>query len=210
MSAAVQSLTRAPAVPRRALLLVVVFGLAAVLLSVIHDPIEAAPRWPTDNAVYSVDGWLVSAESVDDSRPGLTLATRVFVPRSGGDRATLVITSSPNAKAVFRAGAAVPFLGNGFTVEPAPVAAVGAREAFIARRGSEAWLQISVYGERRGQFGSGVVGWTLSTVDSLLGRENDYYLARLVVPFQGEASARDAVVLAEALFPRLAAYYAAN
>jgi hypothetical protein len=68
-------------------------------------------------------------------------------------------------------------------------------------------LQVSIYGERRGQFGAGTVAWGLTVVDSLLGRANDYYLARLVAPYD-ESTAATVSGLADTLFPRLAAYYA--
>jgi hypothetical protein len=133
------------------------------------------------------------------------MVTYTYTAADAGPRATVVVSTSPIAKAIYRAGAAVPFLGNGYTVEPLP--ASGNRDAFVARRGDEAWLQVSVYGERRGQFGSGPVAWALSTLDSLLGAPSDYYLARIVVPYTPENLAR-ATALADTLFPRLASYYA--
>lgn len=198
--------TTGSTVSRPALVLAALFSLSALLLGVIKVPIEGDPRWPNANSVYAVNGWSVSAESVDLGRPGVAMVSRGY-SRPDGTRATLVVTTSTNAKTIFRAGAAVPFLGNGYSVEPASmVPASGAREAFIARRGNEAWLQISIYGERRGQFGSGFVGWTFSTIDSLLGRDNDYYLVRLVAPYD-EERAPELVALADALFPRLADFY---
>jgi hypothetical protein len=194
---------------RPALILIALFSSATWLLANISVPAESPPRWPADSETYAVDGWAVGPATVD-SRPGLAMVTHVYSREN--TRATVVITTSPNAKAIFRAGAAVPFLGNGYTVEPAPadlVQPAGSREAFVARRGNEAWLQLAIYGERRGQFGSGVIGWGLSIVDAQLGRANDYYLARVVVPFvEGDRPATQrAVALAETLFPRLAAYY---
>jgi hypothetical protein len=188
---------------RPSLVLIGLFVASAVLLANMSTPTEAAPRWPADGPIYAVDGWTVSAASVDTSRPGLATVSHTYL-NSAGTRATLVVSTSPIAKAVYRAGAAVPFLGSGFTVEPLPVD--GAREAFIARRGNESWLQVSTYGERRGQFGSGPVAWGLTIVDSMLGHGNDYYLARLVVPYDA-SSASQTVTLADTLFPRLAAYY---
>ena len=201
MSTALQ-LVWQPLVSRRAVVLIFLFGLTALLLANIAVPIDTAPRWPTD---VTVAGWTVGPASVDDSRPGVAIVTRNLV-RADGARATFVVTTSPNVKAVFRAGPAVPFLGNGYAVETLPQS--GARDAFIARRGADdAWLQISTYGERRGQLGNGVVGWSLSPVVSLLGRPNDYYLARIVVPYD-ETQPAIASNLADEVFPQLATYYA--
>jgi hypothetical protein len=195
---------------RPALILIVLFAGASWLLANISVSYEAGPRWPADGDVYAIDGWTVGPATVDTSRPGLAMISHQYTQER--TRATVVLTTSPNAKAIFRAGAAVPFLGSGYSIEPAPadlVPEAGSREAFVARRGNEAWLQLSIYGERRGQFGSGVIGWALSIVDAQLGRANDYYLARIVVPFdEGDRSATQrSVALADSLFPRLAGYY---
>ncbi len=191
------------AVPTRpAVVLMALFALTAMVLASVGPAVEGAPRWPADSGLYAVDGWSVSPASVDASRPGLTLVTHTY-SRPDGARATLVVASSPIAKAVYRAGAAVPFLGNGYTVETLPTP--GPREALIARRTGETWAQVAVYGEQRGQLGSGAIAWTLSTIDSILGRGNDYYLARIVLP---NDNVQDAVTLADTLFPRLEAFYA--
>jgi hypothetical protein len=191
------------AVPARpALILTALFALTAMVLAGIGPAVDAPPRWPADSGLYAVSGWAVSPASVDASRPGLTIVSHTY-SRPDGARATLVVSTSPIAKAVYRAGAAVPFLGNGYTVETLP--ASGAREALIARRTGEAWAQVAVYGEQRGQYASGAVAWTLSTVDSILGRSNDYYLARIVTPTD---NIEQAAQLADILFPRLEAFYA--
>ena len=127
-------------------------------------------------------------------------------------RATVVLTTSPNARPSSAAVRPCPFSATATQIEPAPadlVKEAGSREAFVARRGTEAWLQLSIYGERRGQFGSGVTGWALSILDAQLGRPNDYYLARVVVPFdeRDRAATLANVALADTLFPRLAGYY---
>ncbi len=189
--------------PRRAVLLILLFGVVASLLLAISPQAEAVPRWPGADDLYAVDGWRVSSPQVDSSRPGLAMVTRTFT-RADGARATLVISTSPMAKAVYRAGAAVPFLGNGYTVEPAAVS--GNFEAITARRGNDAWLQISAYGERRGQFGSGAVAWGLSVFDSVFAQPNDYYLARIVAP--ADSATAQVVELATTLLPRLATFYA--
>jgi hypothetical protein len=195
---------------RRALVLTTLFVAAAMLLVGVSAPqVEAKPRFPTDDAAYAIDGWRVSAESVE-GRTGVLFVAREF-QRADGTQARLNITTSPQAKLAYRAGADVPFLGNGYTVEPAPSGIVGSqanRNAQIARRGTEAWLQIATFGERRGVFGNGAIAWGLAVFDMVLGRPNDYYLARILVPYQPETAAR-AVELADTLFPRLAGFYAA-
>ena len=120
MSTAVATLTRATS-PRRSTVLLVLFAGVAWLLASMSAPIESAPpRWPADgSSLYQVDGWTVSPAQLDSSRPGLAMVTHTYL-NANGTRATFVISSSPMAKAVYRAGAAVPFLGNGYTVEPAP------------------------------------------------------------------------------------------
>ena len=201
--------------PRRPLILTALFLAAALLLANMATPhAPATPRWPTDPAFFAVDGWSVSPESVDASRAGMVFVTRTYTA-ADGTRASFVVSTSPIAKSIYRAGADVPFLGNGYTVTPAPpdlVPASGQYEAFVARRTGEAWLQIATYGERRGAFGTGALAWGLSAFDALLGQPNDYYLARVVVAFDDDARAADqahaARQLAETLLPRLASFYA--
>jgi len=197
---------------RRALTLTVVFVLAAVLLISVSAPqVESTPAFPAEISAYAIDGWMVSPASVD-GRAGVAFVSREYA-RVDGARARLSITTSPQAKLVYRAGADVPFLGNGYSVEPAPASLVpisSNRSAQIARRGTEAWLQIATFGERRGAFDNGPVAWSLAIFDMVLGRPNDYYLARILVPFDERnpsTSAAYAVELANTLFPRLAAFY---
>jgi hypothetical protein len=107
----------------------------------------------------------------------------------------------------------VPFLGSGYTVQPAPPGLVPpgpGRSALIARRGEETWLVLSTFGERRGRLGNGVLGWGLVALDSTLGIPNDYYRASVMAPVSGLA-AEDVVpvvALADILFERLAGWYA--
>ena len=207
---AVQTLTvRSNDFARRALVLTALFIGAAVLLVAVGAPqVEAKPRFPSDDAVYAVNGWTVSPERAE-GRTGVLFITREF-QRADRSPAQLIITTSPQAKLVYRAGADVPLLGNGYSVEPARsdvVAPQANRTAQIARRGTEAWLQIATFGERRGIVGNGAIGWGMAVFDMVLGRPNDYYLARVVVPFKPE-TASHAVELADVLFPRLAAFYA--
>jgi hypothetical protein len=193
----------------RALALAAIFAVAAVLMVAVNAPhTELAPRVPADSGMFAVDGWQVGEGGVD-GRTSVTYLSRDFVRASDGARASLVITSSPQSKLVYRAGADVPLLGNGYSVEPLDSAPD--RSVLVARRGNEAWLQIAAFGERRGTFGNGAVAWSLAVVDAVLGRNNDYYLARVLVPYSDssvESGAAAATQLADALFPRIAAYYA--
>jgi len=199
---------------RRALILSVVFGLAACLALVMSNAqlSESAPRYPTAEAAFAQPGWSVAPATVE-GRPGVAFVTRRYA-RADGLQAEVGITTSPQAKLVYRAGADVPFLGNGFSVAAAPADLVPAqanREATLARRGTEAWLQIAAFGERRGLFGAGGVGWGLAIFDTALGRSNDYYLLRVLVPFESgheQDAAGAARELADSLFPRLTAWYA--
>ena len=47
--------------------------------------------------------------------------------------------------------------------------------AMVARHGTEQWLVMYAYGERRGLLGNGPRAWTWAIMDGLLGRPNDYY-----------------------------------
>jgi len=199
---------------RRALIATGILAVAAWLLSAINAlPAPAAARYPTDAdaALYAVDGWSVGPASVQE-RANTYFVTRAYRATDGRASAQLTLTTSPLAKEVLRAGADVPFLGSGFTVEPAPLAlgpGLGGAQAQVARRSGETWLQVAVFGERRGLVGNGALGWGLAVFDTLLGRPNDYYLLRVVVP-QGDqpAAGQTAVQLAQTLFPRLVAWYA--
>jgi len=213
---AIQAETLGPAstpdFTRRAVILTGLFFAAVALLVTLSAPqVEATPRFPTAEAVYGFAGWTVSPERVE-GRPGVVFVTRDFA-RGDGERARLNITTSPQAKLVYRANADVPFLGNGYSVAPAPADLVpprAERTAQIARRGNEFWLQIATFGERRGVFGNGTAAWGLAVFDMVLGRPNDYYLARVMLPYRDATSAAAAIELADELFPRLAAYYGSH
>jgi hypothetical protein len=186
---------------------------SSVLAFGIVEPsnLPAAPRWPDQDSLYQVEGWQTTAPKVELAN-GTEYVTRDYDSLTG-QRATLTISTSPVAKRVYRAGAEVPFLGNGYVVEPAPhtLASTGAAGgALVARKGDQSWLQIHVYGERRGQFGTGALAWALSVVDTMAGYPNDYYLLRIVVPFNDgdERELEAAESLAGTLFPRVGAWYA--
>jgi hypothetical protein len=169
-------------------------------------------RWPSDDATYAVPGWTVGDADVERLNGNVYL-TRTYA-RDDGTTARFTLTTAPSGKTIYRAGADVPYLGTGYTVEPAPAAVTAAlapgEGALVARGGGRAWLQIHAYGERRGLLGNGPAAWGWLAFDLLLGHQNAYYLARLVTAYApGEPTPSAAVALAEALFPRIQAWYAA-
>lgn len=180
---------------------------AVVVFSISPAASDPSPRYATEPSLYAVAGWHTGVPDIG-GRPGVAFVTVPYRADSGTP-AELDITTSPSVKAVYRAGVDVPFLGSGYTVESAPsdlVTQVPGREAQIARRGDEAWLQIASYGERRGMLGNGLYGWAAAIFDLALGHSNDYYLLRVVVPTDA-ASAAAGVQLADTLFPRLVGFY---
>lgn len=197
---------------RRCLILLALLVAASLLLAGFDRPTDSpAARWPTDDAVYTVDGWDLGPLTVETAH-GVSFVQRAY-RRADGTAATLAIATSPEAKRIYRAGADVPLLANGYTVDPAPpslVPATGGRTALVARRGSERSLVLFGYGERRGILGAGALGWSLVVLDASLGRPNDYYLVRLITRLDGAGTAAvpETVVLAETLFTRLADWYA--
>jgi hypothetical protein len=194
---------------KRPLILAVVAAAAAVLVaSMTPAGAEPSPRFATDDMLYAVDGWRVGPPDIG-GRPAVAFVSRDY-RSAAGTQAQLSITTSPFAKSVYRAGADVPFLGSGYAVTPAAVDLVPVdanRQALIAQRGNESWLQLAAYGERRGVVGNGIAGWSFALFDLGFGRPNDYYLMRIVMPYD-DANVRSGVQLADTLFPRLAAYYA--
>ncbi len=192
----------------RPLVLAAMLAVGALLMVAVNAPPgDVAPRFPPESSAFAIDGWRVGEARVE-GRPGVAFVSRDYERASDRARATLVITTSAQSKLVYRAGADVPLLGSGFTVES--LDSVPNRSARIARRGAEAWLQIATFGERRGAFGNGPLAWSLSVFDTVLGRSNNYYLARILVPYTDanrDVSAAAATELADTLFPRLAKYY---
>ena len=182
-------------------------------------PAVAAARWPSDDILFAVAHWTVGPEAVAAANGrGSQVVTREYRRLDGGLTATLVLTASPDAKRVYRAGAEVPFLGSGYTIERPPPGVVRpgrGRQSLVARRGEQRWLALSAYGERRGWVGNGVRGWGLVALDAVRGHPNDYFRATLATPLPSADSpaareaAGEAVTLAETLFSRLAAWYGA-
>jgi len=133
--------------------------------------------------------------------------------RADGTTATLVLSTSPIAKSIYRAGADVPFHGSGYAVAPAPASIVSSSEvaAFTARKENEEYLLLYAFGERRGLLGNGLQAWGLVALDAIFGQPNDYFLARVLAPLHELDALQAAQVagLAERLFPRLASSYGA-
>ncbi len=113
-------------------------------------------RWPAADDVYMVEPWSVGSQAIEDNtnHAGVVthLVTRVFRSPNGG-AASLTVLSNQAPK-LYGAGAEVPFLGSGYTVQPAradldPGVDDGVG-ALVAQRGTEQWLVMYAYGERRG------------------------------------------------------------
>jgi hypothetical protein len=105
------------------------FVLIALLLAgagmyaVFGEPSGAMsmPHWPDTEAVYTADLWSSGPHAVEhnsDAGRNTDLVTRTFL-NPAGMTATLTIIASQSPK-LYGAGAEVPFLGNGYSVEPAP------------------------------------------------------------------------------------------
>ena len=174
-------------------------------------------RWPVSDELYAVQPWTVGQEVVGETTNHAGVVTRSItrVFRSpAGSSATLTVLSNQAPK-LYGTGAEVPFLGSGYTVEPAPgdlaSTAGDGVSALVAQRGAERWLVMYAYGERRGLLGNGPLPWSLAVLDGILGRPNDYYKLYLMARTdQGGRPVSDQVAtLAHALFPRIAAWYAA-
>jgi hypothetical protein len=198
-------------IQRRSVILLSLLIASAWLMAAFEQPdAVSVARWPTDDAVYAVDGW-TSGQLVVESAHGVTIISRNY-RRADGTTASLAISTSPEAKRIYRAGAAVPFLGSGYTVDLAPpslVPPVNGRTALLVQREGALGLLLYGYGERRGPLGNGIVGWGAVVLDGISGRSNDYHLTRIFVPLEklDSVTVPAALTLAETLMPRLAAWY---
>jgi hypothetical protein len=196
----------------RHLSLIGVLGLGIVMSVMLGGDRPAyIVRWPDSEAVFAVPGWSTSPENVERTN-GYTYVSRSLTGPQGAT-ATLTIVANQNVK-VFGAGAEVAFLGDGYTVTPAPPDLMPRQDGLdglVAERGDVRWLVLYAYGERRGLTGNGVIGWSQALFDSVLGRSNDSYKLFLVTPAAGPGSltGRTAVELADTLFPRIVGWYAA-
>jgi hypothetical protein len=196
----------------RYLVLTAVLLVGAALYAVISETHGVGqPRWPQSDAAFQADGWATGPLKLNDDPSETALLTRVF-QHGAGATATLTLVASQTPK-LYGAGAEVPFLGNGYVVEAPPqdlVPTDGNVGTLLARRGSEQWLVLYAYGERRGLLGNGVVPWTLAVADGLLGQSNDYYKMYLAARADrlDDALGRDIAQLAHTVFPRIADWYA--
>jgi hypothetical protein len=166
--------------------------------------------WPAvDDAAYQVPSWRAGALAFEQAH-GVDFLSRTY----RGDRGApviLTIATSAEAKNIYRTGPEVPFLGSGYTIEAAPGDSGLARSsAFIARKGDSTLLVIAAHGERRGLLGNGPGAWGAAVFDKLAGRANSYFLVGLTMELRaGDVDGRrQAAQLADALFPRIAAWYA--
>jgi hypothetical protein len=194
------------------------FSLTFILLAAtgvyaaLGTPLGAGtPRWPTVDSLYVVDNWFAGPERVEQT--GQTnIISRTFRQAKGASATLTMVTNQ--APKLYGAGAEVPFLGNGFTVEHAPpdVPASGIQgvSGLMAQRAGERWLVMYAYGERRGLLGNGPMPWALALSDGILARPNDYYKLYLMASAdQVNQHGSEVVGLASALFPRIAAWYGA-
>jgi hypothetical protein len=186
----------------------------AGLYAVLGEPSTAgSPRWPEADSVYGVQPWAAGPLVVNSGTSQTGQISRVFRNPSGAV-ATFTMFSAQAPK-LYGAGAEVPFLGNGYSVEPASGELVPANahgvNGLIARRGTEQWLVLYAYGERRGLLGNGPLPWTLAILDGLAGHPNDYFKLYLATRLDEASSdaGRSVSNLAGTLFPRVASWYAA-
>jgi hypothetical protein len=202
----------------RLIAVLIVFAVGAVLTwTVVPAGPERSARIPDDDALYALPGWVASSPAVtlgqtdEDTRA----VVRRVLTADAGMQATLDLWTNPQpqAKMLFRKGPDRDFLGAGYVTESlaASFGPVPGGGALIARQGSETWLLVYTFGERRGRLGDGPVAWGLAEWDALLDQPNDYFLVRIALPFDALRSpppVQAARQLSETLFPRLAAWYA--
>jgi len=202
---------------RSYLILLATLATAYVLSSTTLAPRTIAPgRWPMDDSVFDVPGWSVGTPTVelgDGIDNTAALVQRTYFDQSSDLQAGLVLWTNPQpeGKMLFRKGPDRDFLSAGYVIGSAPseLTPPPGGGALIAARGRAEWLLVYTYGERRGLLGDGPLAWFLAELDGLMDRPNDYFLARVQVPFDAAAAPPVAAAsqLARVLFPRLAAWY---
>jgi len=197
----------------RSAVLIALLLVGGSLYAAMGEPSPTAPqRWPRNEDLFNIERWVSGPETVEVVNGSTYVSRALHGP--DGTQATLTLVTNQNVK-VFAAGAEVPFLGSGYDVGPASsdlMLSAPGRQELVAQRGSERWLVIYTYGERRGLLGNGPVGWGLALFDGLLGSSNDYYKLYLTVPltsYEAAATARQSAALADTLFPRIANWYSA-
>src|SRR5262249_36918914 len=114
------SVGQAPLVSaRRALVLTLVAACATMLLVTTSVPDrETIPHFATDDASFGVDGWAVGPAELS-GRPDLAIVSLQYTSPSGR-RFHVAISTSPEVKQIYRAGADVPFRGSGYVIESVP------------------------------------------------------------------------------------------
>jgi hypothetical protein len=196
----------------RYIVLIAVLLAGAGLYASLGGPLGVGtPRWPADDGVYAVDAWTAGPQQVERINTA-DFVTRIFNGPAGANATLTLVTNQ--APKLYAAGAEVPFLGSGYVVEPAPDAVgpdSGGVQSLVARRGTEQWLVMYAYGERRGLLGNGPTAWSLAVMDGLTGQSNDYYKLFLIVRADqlDDRLGHDVADLARTVFPRVAAWYAA-
>ena len=200
---------------RRYIVLLLVLLCGAVVLNLIlgaQHPPASGPRWPTQADVYTVPGWQTGA-ATEESAWGITHVTRAY-RAPDGTSATFVISTSPEAKGLYKSDADLAFQGGGYTaqsVAPDLVPPAPGRGAELLKREHETLLLVYSFGERRGVLGNGWLGWAAYGLDTLVGRANDYYLLRVVARItspDGVREAQQATRLADTVYPRVLSWYA--
>jgi hypothetical protein len=198
----------------RSFLLIAVLAVGAWFqFSIVDAKVARDARWPTDDALFVVPGWRVSSASNEEVW-GLHHSTRTYQSLDGSLSAVLLVSTSPEVKRVYGKGPDIAFQGTGYAIEPARPSLVpeAPRRTAVVLRGEDTRLLISTYGERRGRYGNGPAAWSLAALDAITARPNDYYLLRLVAPLdeRNPAAVERIIALADATFPRVAAWYASQ
>lgn len=196
----------------RCLILIAVLVAGWGLLTATQRVQAAEARWPSDDALFNVPGWITGPATTDNPFGKMRVVSRRYFS-STGTGALLVLKTNPEANNIYRTGAEVSFLGAGYGVEPAPAGLVppaAERQALLASRESERWLVLYAHGEHRGFLGNGAAAWGFAALDGVLGAPNDYYVVSLQIRLDDldPMKAAAAASLADTLFPRVAAWYA--
>jgi hypothetical protein len=200
----------------RCLILAVVLAAGGLLVGLGDPGAAREARLPpvNDTALLSAEGWSVVGATTE-SYHGVSFAHWILSNRLG-TTADLTISTSSEAKRIFKSGPDIPFRGSGYEVETdgSGLLPPGSDwDAMLVRRGSDERVVLYAYGERRGFLGRGLRGWASALVDAIRGKGNDYYMIAIVVPLNGTskgANATEVARFADAVFPRIAAWYAGD
>jgi len=195
----------------RALILAALLAIGVIAQVAGAPSPDASPRWPPSSVVFDVAGWSTDGATID-RRAGTVFISRRYMSSDGRMGAVLALATSTDAKSVYRAGPEVPFSGAGYAVGTAAEATTGTRaESFVATRGRDRVIVFAVHGERRGLVGNGLTGWALATLDGVLGRQNDYFEATLVLPVldaNDDEAIQAGTAFADQVFAQIADWYA--